>query len=409
MQRSSAPSSSSLSAAAGRSDDDQDDKGAGLPGRHASLQPEVLQPATPAARVFVCENITTELGISRDTANAATQAEVESPQNHEVDTDYNEPAVHKQLPAPPEATQEAHKSQSAADAGVEPSGTAAALCFVLPGQIITDGDHTCSLVGGAPVSEHSRDDLVNVWDTSEPARKCASDADSHAAPAACTEPGVSIGTGNDSNDGAVGSAADVGSQPASGASAAQGDDLASWAADDLRFVVGVDGPDAGSVPNLRNVSGSLACDAHHDSDISAEAPQNAGGLSQQAMLESEAELEELAALAAQLQQVRTLALHRTRTRNPITPNLPLTQPVMNCCCRMRSTCSADFRSHDIEPPADCWHLCLTAASNRAQAVDIGDDVQLQASAPMAAPSDSLLSSPTAAAVQRSSLEDATLE
>lgn len=298
-----------------RSGQEGDDGESALRVNQASPQQRSVQPAGPAAAVFVCDNLSVNHGISCFgranavlTADAATQAGLEGDKGHDMDTSSDEADPSQPIGA---FSEPASSSQDAAIAGTVAVSWHPAASTALPGKNAASGGCMLGLEGETAVGGPGLDESVEARTHAEPARKYNADTDLGAAPALDAN-AEGIGRGIDSGDGATDSRSRRASREVSVTAVTESAQLAPPAADALQPAAAeyVDSPADDGVPDAECGSGSLAGVAQLDG---AEAQEDAYMLSEQTLRASEAQLHELAALAAQLQQASfmggTLLVH----------------------------------------------------------------------------------------------------
>jgi len=382
LRQAPAPSSpAQTSSAADSSGEEECDGGSSPPADRGPPQHQAVQTAPPAARVFVCEDLKGEYGPSHSTAEAATQAEVEDVQ------------VFRSSKRGLAASEAAHNIQGAASAGAGNNGQDDGLSIALPSKDKVDGDDPSTLASLSLAGRHGQDAPREPGDHTEPAHEETAGPDAQRTLASDVETDISIDAGLDAGIDGEGDdgdgAADGDSYVAPGATVAGAiiDAALTPGEQQSAFAVAADGAGIDDPLAPAGSGERPAADVQLHWEPDAEARQEPHSLSEQALHDSEAQLQELAALATELQQVSLK--HSDITSVPAS-----------------SECRGDIK----RMARATWPGAKPVSVLCVQAVELGDGAQLQGTAPMAAASDSLLSTVSQPGNnQRNSLEDATLE
>ena len=377
----SAPALSARTSSAADSSGDEDCCcGISPPADRGLSQHQAVQAAPPAAQVFVCEDLQGGHGLRHSTADAATQAEVEHEQVHALSGGVSPPSEQEHA-----ASGVAPSNRGTASVGVEAGKQDDAASIALP----SEDTHPSDLASNAPDGRHGQRAPAAAADQTRPAHEHAAGPDPQTTLTSDEEPDVRAGGSLDGEGDDRDGAADGDSYVAPGAVGAGTDSDAALTPGELHSAVAV--ADNGAAVDdplpAASFSESPAAVAQLQEQPDAEARKESYSLSEPALRDSEAQLQELAALATQLQQVR-LELSGTTSA-------PLYSSAL-------ATSSAWLQANYER---NVKHILVVCA----QAVELGDDARLHSTAPTAAASDSMLSASQPSAEQRSSLENATLE
>lgn len=298
------PEPSSPARASSAADSDGAEEGSGdirPPADRGPPQHQAVQTAPAAAQVFVCADLKGEHGLWHSTADAATQAEVEHEQVHALSGSVSQPGEQELA-----ASEAAHSDRGTAINGVEAGEQDNASGRALPSEDGNGGACPSNLTSDASDGRQGHTAPADDEDHTQPAHEDTAGPDPQTTLALDVEADPSIGAGLNGKGDGQNIVADGDSCVAPDATVAGTDVDAALAPGGLQFAVAVadDGAAAEEPLPAASSSDSPATVAQLQEEPVAEPRREPYSLSEQALHDSEVQLQELAALATQLQQVR---------------------------------------------------------------------------------------------------------